>query len=205
MDSKRIARGAVTALAVVVAAGLVGLFVYVEFVRSPAPTGSAGTVGPTGTVGSAVTAGPPDPLDPFDVDGSAPVTPSAAPPTPASTITGDDRNGGSPAPGAREAAEGFGRALTNVQGGQKAWVDRLAAFLSPRQAALYKNVPVENAPSGTLIRVDLNQLADVVAEAHLTYDTGLVIGIRLAYNAIKWEVVSVVDRVIPGTSPEGAR
>jgi len=65
-------------------------------------------------------------------------------------------------------------------------------------------VPAGNAPSGTLIRVELNQLADVVAESRLSYDTGLVIEIRLAFNAVKWEVVSVVDRVTPGISPREA-
>lgn len=201
MDSNRVVRLALTAVAVAVAVGLVGIFIYVEFFigSSPArPVGSSGPVGPSGAVGAAGPAGSVAAVRP------TPAAPTGSPTAPSSAFAGDDRNGGSAPPGAREAAEGFGRALTNVQGGQKAWFNRLSAFLSVQEAALYKNVPAENAPAGNLIRVDLNQLADVVAEARLAYDTGLVVEIRLAYNAVKWEVVSVVDRVTPGISPREA-
>ena len=185
MDRQRILRVALTGLAVVVAVGLVGVFVHVEFFAASGPVSSSGPAGPVASV---------------TVVRPRPTAPSNSP-----AAAGDDRNAPSVPPGAREAAEGFGRALTNAQGGQKAWFNRLSAFLSPQLAALYKNVPAENAPAGNLVRVDLNQLADVVAEARLAYDTGLVVELRLAFDAVRWEVVSVVDRANPGTSPEGAR
>jgi hypothetical protein len=201
VDISRRWRIPLNVLAVLVTVGLVALFVYIEFVAEDEPPAKAGPLGPVAVSARPTLSVAPAPLPPGS---TAPSTSTSVTPSP-TKYTGDDRNGGSPVPGAREVAEGFGRALTNVQGGQQAWYKRLAAFLSPHQAAQYKNVPTENAPTGNLLRADLNQLADVVAEARLTYDTGLVIDIRLAFNAVKWEVVSVVDRVIPGTSPEGAR
>src|SRR6185295_5739642 len=105
MDSNRVVRLALTAVAVAVAVGLVGIFIYVEFFigSSPArPVGSSGPVGPSGAVGAAGPAGSVAAVRP---------TPTSSPTAPSSAFAGDDRNGGSAPPGAREAAEGFGRAL----------------------------------------------------------------------------------------------
>ncbi|GAB3856401.1 hypothetical protein ACFPIJ_58715 [Dactylosporangium cerinum] len=208
MDSDRIAarlgsprlRAALTGLAVFVALALVGVFVYVEFIavdKPPKRTSAASPAPPLNVGRPAPTAGA---ARPTTADGTG--SPAASPVPTNTTYTGSDLGGESTPPGSRETAEGFGRAFTNAQGGQRAWFNRLAAFLSADAAERYKNVPIGNVPSGVLLRVDLHETAAVVVEARLTYDSGLVVDVTMAHNAVKWEVVSVTDRVSPGASPE---
>ncbi|MEV0133887.1 hypothetical protein AB0H83_36145 [Dactylosporangium sp. NPDC050688] len=225
MDNSRIAallgsargRTLTTWLAVLVALVLVGVYVYVELIAGDEKPEHAATASPAASPPSAGPTAPASvsrPADPSEVEGepgdlrdegqdpfddTAPAV--SSPPSTTATPGGTDRGERSTPPGLRETAEGFGRAFTNTQGGQRAWYERLAAFLNADTAAPYKNVPIENVPTGAVVNVELHELAATVGEARLTYDTGLVIDIRLAHNAVKWEVVSVVDRVLPGRSP----
>ncbi|PZF86500.1 hypothetical protein C1I92_01465 [Jiangella anatolica] len=156
-----------------------------------------------------------DPLDSAtrdtaDVPGSPP---RAEPGTPHDAATGDGATGGVPdggdhskrAPptstandqvpsGWSEVARGFGLAFTRTGVGREAWFGTMSSWLTPEQAAAYRDVPVEAIPGGRLLRADVSEPG---ATAHtrgtLTYDTGMVLRVGLSYRAAagSWLVARV--------------
>jgi hypothetical protein len=185
----------VNGLAVVVALALVGVFLVLQL-RDDEGGDDPGADG--GTAATATATPSPDESEhgddelPLDTDGN-PIPPFPEPPPP--SVSGRESLGAAPA-GARETAEGFGRAFTNVSGGQNAWYTRLAVFLTPEKAAEYRAVPIEALPSGTLVKADVETPGNRVALAVLTYDSGLVLNLTLAHDGEKWQVTKI-DRPGP--------
>ncbi len=91
-------------------------------------------------------------------------------------------DGGVPA-GWSEVARGFGLAFTRTSVGRDAWFATMSSWLTPQQAAEYRDVPIESIPIGELVEIDV---ADPGSEAHthgtLTYDTGMVLEVGLSYR-----------------------
>jgi hypothetical protein len=188
-------RIALSVLAVLLAAGLLALFAFIEFGGGKDKKGTTGpptvpvdTLPPaSATPAPAESAGPS--LDP-DGNPLPTATPSRSEPAESGSDAGQQ---GVPA-GWRETAEGFGRAFTDTRGGQQAWFNRLAPFLTPEKAEQYKRVPVEAVPKGALVSVDMRTPTGVAGDARLAYDSGLVIEITVAHNGLKWQVASIIDR-----------
>ncbi|WP_157574587.1 hypothetical protein [Jiangella muralis] len=100
--------------------------------------------------------------------------------------TSDDlaETDGGPPPGWSEAARGFGLAFTRTGVGHDAWFTTMSSWLTPEQAAAYRDVPIEAIPIGNLVRVDVADPAPAVhALGTLTYDTGMVLAVGLSYRA----------------------
>ncbi|SDT70317.1 hypothetical protein SAMN04515669_6177 [Jiangella sp. DSM 45060] len=142
----------------------------------------------------------PSPVDDDDApphDGDAPANPSdASPNTNDAAPDGDTPLGGDappgdkpaasddgPPPGWSEVARGFGLAFTRTGVGHEAWFASLASWLTPEQAAEYRDVPIEAIPTGTLVRVDVGAPASGHAQGTLTYDTGMILAVGLSYRA----------------------
>ncbi|MBB5787447.1 hypothetical protein [Jiangella mangrovi] len=100
---------------------------------------------------------------------------------------------GQPA-GWSEAARGFGLAFTRTRVGRDAWFAAMSSWLTPEQAAQYREVPIDDIPAGELLEVDVTAPG---AEPHthgtLTYDTGMVLEVGLSYetSAGGWLVARV--------------
>lgn len=108
--------------------------------------------------------------------------------------------GGAPA-GWSEVARGFGLAFTRTSVGREAWFAAMSSWLTPEQAAEYRDVPIEDIPNGELIEVDV---AEPDGASHtlgtLTYDTGMVLEVGLSHveSAGGWLVARVS---LAGTHP----
>lgn len=120
-----------------------------------------------------------------------PVEDSAEPPA-----TTDEGHEHGPSPtGWRETAQGFGVTFTNTALGAGVWHDALAAWLTPAQAAEYRNVPIEHVPAGTLMATDVTDPdGSLFTTATLTYGTGMVLAIGLSYDGAteRWLVASIM-------------
>lgn len=118
--------------------------------------------------------------------GDAPPNDDGAPPGNGDASMSDDlaANDGGPPPGWSEVARGFGLAFTRTGVGRDAWFATMSSWLTPEQAAEYRDVPIEAIPTGNLVRVDV---ADPAPAEHalgtLTYDTGMVLAVGLSYRA----------------------
>ncbi|RIQ20160.1 hypothetical protein DY240_19140 [Jiangella rhizosphaerae] len=101
-----------------------------------------------------------------------------------------------------EVARGFGLAFTRTSVGRDAWFAGMSSWLTPEQAAEYRDVPIEAIPTGELTEVDV---ADPGSAAHtrgtLTYDTGMVLGVGLSYRAAAggWLIARVELADVAGT------
>lgn len=97
-----------------------------------------------------------------------------------------------------DVAVGFGRTFTATTLGQDAWFASVSTWLSDEQAALYRDIPVDNIPAGRLIAVEADQPVGGATRGLLIYDTGMVLDIALEYVGSRgsWLVVSIV----PGTA-----
>ncbi|WP_157987636.1 hypothetical protein [Jiangella endophytica] len=108
---------------------------------------------------------------------------------------------GAPA-GWSEVARGFGLAFTRTGVGRDAWFATMSSWLTPEQAARYRDVPIEAIPTGELTQIDV---ADPGSAAHaqgtLTYDTGMVLDVGLSYRPVagSWLVARV--ELANGTGP----
>jgi hypothetical protein len=83
-----------------------------------------------------------------------------------------------------EVARGFGLAFTRTGVGRDAWFATMSSWLTPEQAAEYRDVPIESIPVGELVEIDV---ADPGSAAHthgtLTYDTGMVLEVGISHSA----------------------
>ncbi|WP_069110186.1 hypothetical protein [Jiangella alba] len=139
---------------------------------------------------------PANPASPSPNDGDAPPD-HGTPPDRGDTLLSDesaagdepaagDKPGAShdgPPPGWSEVARGFGLAFTRTGVGHEAWFASLSSWLTPEQAAVYRDVPIDAIPTGTLVRVDVGDPASEHAQGTLTYDTGMVLAVGLSYRA----------------------
>lgn len=129
----------------------------------------------------------PSPVDDDDAppsDGDAPPD-LGAPPGGGDAPPGDElpASDDGPPPGWSEVARGFGLAFTRTGVGHEAWFASLASWLTPEQAAEYRDVPIEAIPTGTLVRVDVGDPASEHVQGTLTYDTGMILAVGLSYRA----------------------
>lgn len=93
-----------------------------------------------------------------------------------------------------DVARGFGQTFTQTALGQEAWFSAMSSWLTEEQAAMYRDVPIEQIPTGTLQDVDIEDPGDGPAtRGLLTYDTGMVLEVKLSYvdSAGSWLVASV--------------
>lgn len=93
-----------------------------------------------------------------------------------------------------EAARGFGLAFTRTSAGQEAWFAAMSSWLTPEQAALYREVAIEDIPAGELIEVDVAEPGSTPhTRGTLTYDTGMVLEVGLSHveSAGGWLVARV--------------
>lgn len=90
-------------------------------------------------------------------------------------------------------AEGFGRAFTRTSPGQEAWFFALSSWLTDEQAEMYRDVPVSAIPAGALEGVEVAAPDGRTTRGLVTYDTGLVLEVRLVHveAAGGWLVATV--------------
>lgn len=109
---------------------------------------------------------------------------SGGEPGPDDGTAGDASSEGGVPAGWSEVARGFGLAFTRTSVGRDAWFATMSSWLTPQQAAEYRDVPIESIPAGELVEIDV---ADPGSAAHahgtLTYDTGMVLEVGLSYRA----------------------
>ncbi|TDD66983.1 hypothetical protein E1262_20380 [Jiangella aurantiaca] len=91
--------------------------------------------------------------------------------------------GGVPA-GWSEVTRGFGLAFTRTSVGRDAWFAAMSSWLTPEQAAEYRDVAIDTIPTGELVEIEVADPGPA-AQAHgrLTYDTGMVLEVGLSYRA----------------------